>query len=83
MFFPQHNFDFNNHVIINVIYIENKPILDLVNKITRFYCKRWVGNMLVQYVWDWLSLYKIDTYCIVFNLFIPFTDKQFMAKQFK
>ena len=75
--------DFNYNIIIDIIYIEGKPVLHLVDEATRFQAGRWLKNVSAQQVWDQLRLYWIDIYLGPPNLVTANAGKQFMAKKFK
>ena len=75
--------DFNYNVIIDIMYIEGKPVLHLVDEATRFQAGRWLKNVFAQNVWNQLCLCWIDTYLGPPDLVTADAGKQFMAKEFK
>lgn len=46
----KNNLDFNYNIMIDIMYIENMPVLYLVNKITRFQVRQRINNVSAQYV---------------------------------
>ena len=42
------NLDFNYNVIVNIIYIERKPVLHLVDETTQFQTGRYLKNVFAQ-----------------------------------
>jgi hypothetical protein len=50
--------EFNFNILMNILYIEikiedeNKFVLHLMNKATRFQVNRWLKNILARHVWD-------------------------------
>lgn len=79
----KHKLDLNLNFIIDIIYIEEKPVPHLVEKATRFQARGWLKNVLVQYVWDQLRSCWIVIYLGSPDLLIADASKQFMAKEFK
>ena len=77
------NIDFNYNVIINIMYIKGEPVLHFIDKATFFQARRWLKNVLAQYVWNQLRFCWIDTYLGPPNLVTVDIGKQFMAKEFK
>ena len=75
--------DFNYNVIVDIIYIEGKPVLYLVDEATRFQAGRWLKNISAQHVWDQLRLCWIATYLGPPDLVTADAGKQFMAREFK
>ena len=77
------DFDFNYNVIVDIMYIEGKPILHLVDELIRFQAGQWLKNVLIQHIWDQLRLCWIDTYFRPPDLITANAGKQFMARKFK
>ena len=48
------NHEFNYLVTINVIYLNGKPILQVINSTTTFKAARFLKDMLARTAWDTL-----------------------------
>ena len=77
------DFDFNYNVIVNIMYIERKRVLHIVDEATRFQRGQWLKNVFAQNVWNQLHLCWIDAYLGPPDFVIANAGKQFMAKEFK
>lgn len=53
---------FNHSVIFDVMYLNNYPILHVVDEATRLQAARSLKNLLAQNTWDATKLCWIDTY---------------------
>ena len=88
-FFDKFNFtiksdmNFNFHIIVNIFYIERKPVLHFINKTTRFQTNRWLKNIIAKNVWNQLKTYWIDIYFGFFDLISTNANKQFVAQKFR
>ncbi len=71
--------DFNYNVIVDIMYIEGKPILHLVDEATRFQAGQWLKNISAAHVWDQLRLCWIDIYLGHPDFVTADAGKQFMA----
>jgi hypothetical protein len=54
--------NFNYSIIIDVFYIEGKPVLHVVDEGTRYQSGRWLRNLTAKHTWDTLRMCWIDTY---------------------
>ncbi|RAL61913.1 hypothetical protein DID88_002402 [Monilinia fructigena] len=59
---PDKNFEFNHTILVDVLYINNDPILHIVDEATRFQAARWLSNVSAKHTWDKLRECWIDTY---------------------
>lgn len=75
--------DFNYNVIVDILYIQGKPVLHLVDEATRFQAGRWLKDISANHVWDQLRACWIDTYLGPPDLISADAGKQFMAREFK
>lgn len=75
--------EFNYNVIVNILYIQGKPVLHLIDKATRFQTGRWLKNISTKHVWDQLRVFWIDTYFSPSDLVTVDTNKQIMIKELK
>lgn len=46
--------DFNYNIIVDILYMEGKPVLHLVDETTRFQAGRWLKDISAKHVWDQL-----------------------------
>lgn len=53
---------FNHTIVIDVLYIDDNPILQVVDEGTSFQAARWLTNMSASHTWDMLRLCWIDVY---------------------
>ena len=54
--------DFKYHIIVEVLYIESKPVLHIVDEATRFQAGRLLKDIFARHVWDQLRACWINTY---------------------
>ncbi|KAI0996015.1 hypothetical protein K3495_g12165 [Podosphaera aphanis] len=74
--------DFNHSIYIDIMYIDSKPVLHVVDEATRFQAARWLTNMSIQSTWDALRLCWIDVYvgppnCITHDAGSNYTSQEF------
>ena len=74
---------FNYNVIVDILYIEGKPVLHLIDKTTHFQARRWLKDISAKHIWDQLRAYWIDTYLGPLNIISSDVGKQFIAREFK
>jgi hypothetical protein len=79
----QDDVDFNHSIIIDIIYIDNKPILHIIDEGTRFQAARWLTNMTAKHTWDVLRQCWIDSYLGPPEHIITDTGTNFTSKEFK
>ena len=53
---------FNHTIVIDVLYIDGNPVLQVVDEGTSFQAARWLINMSASHTWDMLRLCWIDVY---------------------
>ena len=49
--------NFNYSFIVDVMYIDGKPVLHVVDEATRFQAARWLENLTSKHTWDTLRYY--------------------------
>ncbi|KIM93291.1 hypothetical protein OIDMADRAFT_138097 [Oidiodendron maius Zn] len=54
--------EFNWSIIVDVVYIDDKPVLHVVDEATSFQAARFLPDMSAKAAWDTLRLCWIDTY---------------------
>jgi Reverse transcriptase (RNA-dependent DNA polymerase) len=77
------NVEFNHTIYVDVMYINNSPILHVVDEATRFQATRWLDNMSAQHTWDMLRACWIDTYLGPPDLIVHDAGTNFTAQEFK
>jgi hypothetical protein len=74
--------DFNLHVIVDVMYIDQKPVLHAVNKATSFQAARFLTDVKATTTWDTLRAMWIDMYVGPPDLIATDAGKNFVGKEF-
>lgn len=46
--------NFNHAILIDIMYIDNNPILHIVDESTRYQAAQWLCNMTSEHIWDTL-----------------------------
>jgi hypothetical protein len=77
------DFEFNFNILVNILYIDSKPVLHLVNEAIRFQADRWLKDISARHVWDQFRTCWIDTYLKSSDVIIADSDKQFVFREFK
>ena len=74
---------FNYSVIVDMLYLEGKPILQVVNSTILFQVARFLKDMKVKTVWDTIQEYWINIYLGSPNIIITNTGINFIGTDFK
>lgn len=74
--------DFNSCVIVNVMYINQKPVLHAVDEATAFQAARFMPNVQANTTWDLLRAMWIDMYIGPPDLIKTDAGKNFVADDF-
>lgn len=74
--------NFNYSIFVDIIYIDDSPILHVIDKATRFQAARWLNNIFAKHTWETLRLCWIDVYIglpdpITHNAGSNFDSKEF------
>ena len=56
------DYNFNYEVIIDILYLDGKPVLQVVDAATSFQAARFLRDMSAKDAWDTLQMCWIDTY---------------------
>ncbi len=75
--------EFNYLVIIDVMYLDGKPILQVVDSVTAFEATRFLKDMSAYTAQDTLRACQIDTYLGPLDMVIHNTRKNFISIEFK
>ena len=73
---------FNHSIIIDIMYINGKPILHVVDEETRYQAGRWLPNISAKQTWETLRLCWIDTYLGPPEYITHDAGKNFVSKEF-
>jgi hypothetical protein len=74
--------NFNHSIIVDIMYIDNKPILHIVDEGTRFQAARWLNNISAKHVWDTLRQCWIDAYLGPPDFIIHDAGTNFVSREF-
>ena len=44
--------EFNHSIIVDIFYIQGKPVLHVVDEGTRYQAGRWLSNISAKHTWD-------------------------------
>ncbi len=75
--------DFYYNVIVDIMYIDGKPVLHFVDEAPCFQAGQWSRNISAEHVWDQLRLCWIDKSLGPPELVTADPGNQFMAIEFK
>ncbi|KAF1829651.1 hypothetical protein BDW02DRAFT_509477, partial [Decorospora gaudefroyi] len=78
----QDDVDFNSQVIVDVVYIDQKPVLHAVDDATSFQAARFLTDMKATTTWDTLRAMWIDMYVGPPDLIATDAGKNFISKEF-
>src|SRR5579871_1486997 len=74
--------DFNHSIIVDIMYIDNQPILHVVDEATRFQAARWLKNGSTKATWDALRLCWIDVYIGPPDMIVTDARSNFTSQEF-
>jgi hypothetical protein len=75
--------EFNHSVIIDVMYLDGKPVLQVVDSATAFEAARFLKDMSARTAWDTLRACWIDTYLGPPDMVVHDAGKNFASAEFK
>src|SRR6266536_102776 len=75
--------EFNYLVIIDVMYLNRKPVLQVVDSMTAFEAARFLKDMSARIAWDTLRVCWIDTYLGPLDMVVHDARKNFVSIEFK
>jgi hypothetical protein len=75
--------EFNYSVIIDVMYLDGKPVLQVVDSATAFEAARFLKDMSARTAWDTLRACWIDTYLGPPDMVVHDAGKNFASIDFK
>lgn len=77
------NLEFNFKIIINVMYIDSKPVIHIVDTATAFQAAWFLKDMSAKTTWKALKLCWIDTYFKLPDYIVHDASKNFISTEFK
>jgi Reverse transcriptase (RNA-dependent DNA polymerase) len=77
------NIDFNHSIYVDIMYIDNQPILHVIDEATRFQAARFLKDVSTKHTWDMLRLCWIDTYIGPPELITHDAGRNFISKEFR
>jgi hypothetical protein len=77
------DYEFNYSVVIDILYLEGKPVLQVVDSATSFGAARFLKDMSARNAWDTLRTCWIDTYQGPPDYVVHDAGKNFTSTEFK
>lgn len=77
------DYDFNYEVIMDIMYLEGKPVLHVIDESTAFGAARFLKKISTEQVWEALRLCWIDTYLGPPDWIVTDAGKQFTSDEFR
>jgi hypothetical protein len=77
------DYEFNYSVIIDILYLEGKPVLQVIDAATSFGAARFLRDMSARNAWDTLRTCWIDTYQGPPDYLMHDAGKNFTSTEFK
>jgi hypothetical protein len=77
------NYKFNYLIIINVMYLNGKPVLQVVDSATAFEAARFLKDMSAYTAWDTLRVCWINTYLGPLDIIVHNAEKNFVSTEFR
>uniref|UniRef100_A0A093UYI9 Transposon Ty1-NL2 Gag-Pol polyprotein n=1 Tax=Talaromyces marneffei PM1 TaxID=1077442 RepID=A0A093UYI9_TALMA len=73
---------FNHSIIVDIMYINGKPVLHVVDEATRFNAAHWLDNISAKATWTTLRIMWIDMYLGPPDFIVTDAGKNFTSKEF-
>ena len=74
--------NFNYSIFVDIMYIDNSPILHVVDEATRYQAAKWLQNVTAKHTWDALRLCWIDVYLGPPDYIHHDAGKNFVSREF-
>lgn len=75
--------EFNYCIYVDIMYIEGKPLLHIVDEGTRYQNGKWLDNISARHTWERLQECWINTYLGPPDMIVHDAGKNFVSKEFK
>lgn len=74
--------NFNHSIIVDIMYIDGRPVSHIIDEATRFNAARWLSDISARTTWDTLRLAWIDTYLGPPDFVTGDAGKNFVSREF-
>ena len=74
---------FNASIYVDVVYIDHKPVLHVIDEATRYQAARWLKDISAKHTWDALRMCWIDTYIGPPDRITHDAGKNFVSNEFR
>jgi hypothetical protein len=78
----RNNVDFNYRLVVDMIYIDGKPILRAVDEATFFQAAKFLTNLQAKTTWNTLRAIWVDIYAGPPNVIVTNAGKSFVGAEF-
>ncbi len=75
--------NFNYSIIVDIMYLNGKPVLHIVDEGTRYQAGKWLQNISAKHTWDTLRMCWIDTYLGPPDNIAHDAGTNFISKEFR
>jgi len=75
--------EFNYQILADIMFLDEKPVLHIIDTATSFQAARFLRNMTTKETWDTLRLAWIDTYVGPPDTIVSDAGKNFTSAEFK
>ena len=75
--------DFNHSIYVDILYIDGRPMLHVVDEATNYQAARWLRSGTAEALWKALRLAWVDVYVGPPDIIAHDAGKNFMAQAFK
>ena len=77
------DYEFNYSVYVDIMYLDGKPVLQVVDLVTSFKAARFLKDMLAHTAQDTLCACQINTYLGPLDIVVHNARKNFISIEFK
>jgi hypothetical protein len=77
------DYEFNWCIIVDVMYLDGKPVLHIVDEATAFQAAKFLKDMSAKTTWDALRVCWIDVYQGPPDIIVSNTSKNFASEEFQ
>ncbi len=77
------DYDFNHCVIVDVMYLDSKPVLHVIDEATAFQAARFLRDMTAKTTWETLRVCWIDVYQGPPDIIVSDAGKNFASEEFR
>ncbi|KAI0997194.1 hypothetical protein K3495_g10991 [Podosphaera aphanis] len=77
------DYDFNHRVLVEIVYINKKPVLHAIDEATAFQAAKFLREITAMTTWDAIRLMWIDIYVVPPDFTIGDAGKNFTTTEFR